>query len=64
MNEYEEEINNIDLLKEPPADEPRRQYYFISKARAYIKDLSAKIGRVPLACTKSFGCQMNFELAI
>ena len=49
MNEnnlFEEElINAVDLEAEPPTEEPERQYYFIAKARKYVKALSEKLDR-------------------
>ena len=28
---------DIDITKEPPADDTARQYYFIEKAKAYVR---------------------------
>lgn len=28
---------DIDITKEPPADDTARQYYFIEKAKAYVQ---------------------------
>ena len=53
------DFDSIDLTKQPPAEEPQRQYYFIAKARQYVKKKSEELGRPLLACTKTFGCQMN-----
>ena len=30
---------DIDITKEPPADDTARQYYFIEKAKAYVQVL-------------------------
>lgn len=63
MNEnnlFEEElINAADLEAEPPTEEPERQYYFIAKARKYVKALSEKLGRPLYSHVTTFGCQMN-----
>ena len=63
MNEnnlFEEElINAVDLEAEPPTEEPERQYYFIAKARKYVKALSEKLGRPLYSHVTTFGCQMN-----
>lgn len=63
MNEnnlFEEElINTVDLEAEPPTEEPERQYYFIAKARKYVKALSEKLGRPLYSHVTTFGCQMN-----
>lgn len=49
----------IDLSKEAPQAEPERQYYFIAKARAYLKKQSDEAGRPLTFCVTTFGCQMN-----
>ena len=63
MNEnklFEEElINAVDLEAAPPTKEPERQYYYIAKARKYVKELSEKLGRPLFAHVTTFGCQMN-----
>ena len=50
---------DIDITKEPPADDTARQYYFIEKAKAYVQRESEELGRPLTACTVTFGCQMN-----
>ena len=42
-----------------PHKEPERQYYFIEKAKEYVKNLEAQIGHQPTFCVVTFGCQMN-----
>jgi len=53
----------MDLKKNPeneaPLTEPERQYYFIEQAKAYVKDLSDRLGRPLTYCVTTFGCQMN-----
>lgn len=58
---YEEKIDfdKIDITKEPPTEEPARQYYYMAKCREYVKKLGEKLGRRPVCCVKTFGCQMN-----
>ena len=36
---------DIDITKEPPADDTARQYYFIEKAKAYVQRESEELGR-------------------
>lgn len=57
--ELEAILENIDLTKEAPAQEPMRQYYFIKKAREIVEAESKKIGRKLTADEETFGCQMN-----
>lgn len=58
-DEYSKRIEAQDLTKEPPTEEPDRQYYFMKKCREIVKKKSEELGR-PLTCSlTSFGCQMN-----
>ena len=52
-------LDKIDLNSEPPAKEPLRQYYFMAKCKQWVGDFINKNGRIPKACVKTFGCQMN-----
>lgn len=52
-------FDHIDLNQEPPIKEPQRQYYFIAKAKKYVKEMSEKLGRPLLSNCVTFGCQMN-----
>lgn len=52
-------LENIDVTEHAPIDELQRQYYFMAKAKEYVKKQSEKLGRPLLACTTTFGCQMN-----
>lgn len=54
--EFEKMLETIDIDKEPPADDTERQYYFIKKAREYVKEESKKLGRPLLFATVTFGC--------
>jgi tRNA-2-methylthio-N6-dimethylallyladenosine synthase len=53
------EIDNIDLMKEPPAAEPERQWYYIAKCKALIAARSKELGRPLTMSIQTFGCQMN-----
>lgn len=59
-----QEINKIDLSMGIPTEEPRRQYYYLKKAKEIVKNESERLGRPLTACTRTFGCQMNLELTI
>ena len=51
--------DRIELNNPPPETEPERQYYFITKARAYVKAESERMGRPLTSAVVTFGCQMN-----
>lgn len=55
------DLDNIDITKEPPTNEPERQYYFMAKARKYVKEESERLGRPLFSVVETFGCQMNPE---
>ena len=59
IQEIEKIMEDIDLLSDPPAADPERQYYFIKKVSLYVKNLENKLGRKPTFHVKTFGCQMN-----
>lgn len=42
-----------------PAEEAKRQYYFIEKCRELVAEQEKQLGRKLTACTVTFGCQMN-----
>ena len=52
-------MEQIDILADPPASEPERQYYYIKKASYYVKKLEEELGRELTFHVKTFGCQMN-----
>ena len=60
----EEILGNIDAGGEAPAKEPDRQYYFMKKARALVKEKSKALGRPLTFCVNTFGCQINAVSAI
>ena len=59
MKNLEKYIDDIDITKEAPATDPERQYYYIKKAREYVKESSLEAGRPLTFCVTTFGCQMN-----
>ncbi len=52
-------MDEIDLSVAAPEEETARQYYFMAKARKYVRALEEKLRRVPTCCVTTFGCQMN-----
>lgn len=50
---------DINLSKDAPVTEPERQYYYIEKAKQYIKAENEALGRTLTFCVTTFGCQMN-----
>lgn len=58
MNTYRD-IDDINITQEAPTTEPERQYYFIKKAKEYVRRESEKLGRPLFAHITTFGCQMN-----
>lgn len=59
--EFEKTLEQIDLTKEAPLNEPERQYYFIKKMRDILAVQEQKQGRKLTASAQTFGCQMNFK---
>lgn len=53
------ELHTIDLNQLAPATEPKRQYYFMEKAKKYVAQKSNEAGRPLTFCVTTFGCQMN-----
>ena len=53
------DLDQVDLTVSAPDFEPHRQYYFMAKARSYVRKISEKLGRPMTFFTKTFGCQMN-----
>lgn len=56
MNMTEREIS---LYRDAPEEEPERQYFFMEKAREYVREMSRKAGRDLTFHVTTFGCQMN-----
>ena len=55
-------LEKIDLSQPAPTEEPMRQYYFIKKAKEYVKKAEETVGRPLTACITTFGCQMYGRL--
>ena len=53
------DLDKIDITQDLPTEEPARQYYFMAKARKYVKAMSEKLGRPLTSVVVTFGCQMN-----
>ncbi len=53
------DFDAIDIHAAPPNQEPERQYYFIAKARAALREREREAGRKLTFCLITFGCQMN-----
>ena len=53
------DFTKIDLTGQPPADETKRQYYFMGKIRELLARECAVLGRPVTYCLQTFGCQMN-----
>ena len=47
------------FVTEPPVSEPDRQYFYIARAREYVREESNRLGRPLSATITTFGCQMN-----
>ncbi len=59
MNNFNIDLDKIDINSIEPVNEPERQYFFMAKLREWMKAESERLGR-PLTFTIStFGCQMN-----
>ena len=59
MNENYKNEQILTTADDIPAEEPKRQYYFIEKLKETVKAKSESLGR-PLTCkVVTFGCQMN-----
>lgn len=53
------DFDSIDIYADPPSEETKRQYYFIAKARHYLRRMEMEAGRKLTFCVNTFGCQMN-----
>ena len=58
-DEYRLRMEAQDLTKQPPTEEPERQYYFMKKCQEIVKKKSEEMGRPLTFSLTSFGCQMN-----
>ena len=55
LKEISLDLVNIDA--QAPEFEPNRQFYFMAKARDYVKRKSAELGRPMTFFTQTFGCR-------
>ena len=53
------DLDMVDISKPAPEFEPNRQFYFMAKARSWVKKKSEELGRPMTFFTQTFGCQMN-----
>ena len=53
------DLDMVDTSKPAPEFEPNRQFYFMAKARSWVKKKSEELGRPMTFFTQTFGCQMN-----
>lgn len=58
-NDFKAMLEAIDLDKNPPEQEPMRQYYFIKVAKLHLEHMIREAGRPLTASIRTFGCQMN-----
>lgn len=59
MPDQEKRIEESEIFRNAPMEEPARQYYFIEQARKLVKKKSEELGRNLFFCCVTFGCQMN-----
>ncbi len=52
-------FEQIDCSGAAPEQEPQRQYYFIARLRQIVGEKKEELGRTPVCCIRTFGCQMN-----
>ena len=62
LKNIETYLETIDITNEAPVNEPERQYYFMKKARAYVKQISDELQRPLTFCVTTFGCQDSEKL--
>ena len=53
------DLDTVDISKPAPEFEPNRQFYFMAKARSWVKKKFEELGRPMTFFTQTFGCQMN-----
>ena len=57
--DYEYDNIRNQFVWSAPHKEPERQYYFIEKAKEYVRKEAEEAGRPMTFCVTTFGCQMN-----
>ena len=50
------DFDKIDITKEPPTEEPARQYYYMAKCRQQLEGFALEHGHAPKACVVNMGC--------
>lgn len=55
------DLDTVDISKPAPEFEPNRQFYFMAKARSWVKKKSEELGRPMTFFTQTFGCPMKKE---
>lgn len=53
------DLEKINVTGTAPETEPKRQFYYMAKAKKQIEEQSQKLGRPLTFCVVTFGCQMN-----
>lgn len=53
------DLDTVDISKPAPEFEPNRQFYFMAKARSWVKKKSEELGRPMTFFTQTFGCAMK-----
>ena len=56
---FNTKLKDMDVTKEIPMDETKRQYYYMDICSGYVKNLEKELGHKPTCCVTTFGCQMN-----
>ena len=54
-------LDLVDIDVKAPEFEPNRQFYFMAKARDYVKRKSAELGRPMTFFTQTFGCRSGLK---
>ena len=57
-------LDLVDIDVKAPEFEPNRQFYFMAKARDYVKRKSAELGRPMTFFTQTFGCKTVLNISI
>ena len=60
MFDYER-LEALSIEGEAPQSEPERQYYFMKKARAILKQKAEELGRPLTACTVNSDARLSDE---
>lgn len=55
------DLDTVDISKPAPEFEPNRQFYFMAKARSWVKKKSEELGRPMTFFTQTFGCPVDFQ---